>query len=112
MPTLVPSAAASSGVPATTLWICSSLSASVATSTLMMLAGRCLACGSLAAMTSPVSRSATSQASAEMSPGTGGVPGAVITPQPPSGSEGTANGCGGSPAVGTSDESTAGGVLT
>ena len=52
-----------------------------------------------------------------MSPGTGGVPGAVITPQPPSASPptglaGTASGWGGSPAVGTSDESTAGGVLT
>ena len=86
MPTFVPSADASSGVPATTLWIGRSRSACVATSTLMMLAGRCLPCGSLAAMTSPVSRSATSQASAEMSPGTGGVPGAVITPHPPSAS--------------------------
>jgi hypothetical protein len=52
-----------------------------------------------------------------MSPGTGGVPDAVITPQPdsaspPTGLAGTASGWGGSPAVGTSDESTAGGVLT
>ena len=77
--------------------------------------GRCLACGSLAAMTSPVSRSATSHVSAEMSPGTGGVPEAVMMPQPdsaspPSGLVGTGSGAGGSPASGTSEESTAGGV--
>ena len=41
----------------------------------------------------------------------------MITPHPasaspPTGSAGTASGWGGSPAVGTSDESTAGGVLT
>ncbi len=83
----------------------------------MMLAGRCLPCGSFAAMTSPVSRSATSHASAETSSGIGGVPGAVTTPQPdsaspPSGVAGTGSGAGGSPAVGTSDESTAGGVAT
>ena len=117
MPTLVPSAAASSAVPATTLWTGRSRSACIATSTLMMLAGRCLPCGSLAAMMSPLSRSATSHASAEMSLGTGGVPAAVMTPHPasaspPTGSAGTASGWGGSPAVGTSDASTAGGVLT
>src|SRR6185369_13006810 len=116
-PTLVPSALASSWVPATTLWIGRSLIASMAMSTLMMLAGRCLPCGSRAAMMSPVSRSATTHASAEMSLGTGGVPGAVMMPQPdsaspPSGEAGTGNGCGGSPAVGTSEESTAGGVVT
>jgi hypothetical protein len=41
----------------------------------------------------------------------------VMTPQPesaspPSGVAGTGSGCGGSPAFGTSDESTAGGVVT
>ena len=50
-----------------------------------------------------------------MSPGTGGVPGAVMIPQPdsaspPSGLAGTGSGAGGSPAFGTSEESTAGGV--
>ncbi len=45
-----------------------------------------------------------------------GVPGAAMMPQPPravppTGVEGTASGSGGSPAVGTSEESTAGGVL-
>src|SRR5579884_4239508 len=89
----------------------------MATSTLMMLAGRCLPWGSRAAITAPLSRSATSQASAEMSPGTGGVSGAVTTPQPPSalpptGELGTGSGAGGSPALGTSEESTAGGVAT
>src|SRR5215470_11609670 len=87
----------------------------MAMSTLMMLAGRCLPCGSRAAMMSPVSRSATTHASAEMSSGAGGVPGAVMMPQPdsaspPSGLAGTGSGAGGSPACGTSDESTAGGV--
>ena len=91
--------------------------AAIATSTLMTLAGRCRPCGSLAAMTSPVSRSATSHASAEMSLGSGGVPGAATTPQPasalpPSGLAGTGSGSGGSPTAGTSDESTAGGVVT
>ena len=66
-------------------------------------------------MMSPVSRSATTHASAETSSGTGGVPGAVMMPQPdsaspPSGLAGTGSGAGGSPAVGTSEESTAGGV--
>src|SRR5439155_8903650 len=88
----------------------------IATSTLMMLAGRCRPCGSRAAMTAPLSRSATSQASAEMSSGTGGVLGAATMPQlpsalPPIGLGGNASGIGGSPALGTSDESTAGGVL-
>ena len=83
----------------------------------MMLAGRCRACGSRAAMMSPVSRSATNHDSAEMSSGTGGVPAATITPQPdsaspPTGFAGTGSGCGGSPASGTSEESTAGGVVT
>ena len=68
-------------------------------------------------MTAPLSRSATSHASAETSPGTGGVPGAAMMPQlpsasPPTGFGGTASGIGGSPACGTSDESTAGGVVT
>ncbi len=69
-------------------------------------------------MTSPVSRSATNQASAEMSPGTGGVPGAVTRPQlprasPPTGLAGTGSGAGaGSPGLGTSEASTAGGVFT
>src|ERR1700722_5574958 len=68
-------------------------------------------------MIAPLWRSATTQASAEMSLGTGGVPAAVTTPQPPSalppiGDAGTGNGRGGSPACGTSDESTAGGVAT
>src|SRR5271156_1675136 len=68
-------------------------------------------------MTAPLSRSATSQASAEMSFGSGGVPGAATMPQlasasPPTGFGGTASGIGGSPAWGTSDESTAGGVVT
>ncbi len=50
-----------------------------------------------------------------MSPGTGGVPGAVMIPQPesaspPSALAGTGSGPGGSPASGTSEESTAGGV--
>src|SRR5271156_1534116 len=68
-------------------------------------------------MIAPLSRSATSQASAEMSLGTGGVSAAVTTPQPPSalppiGDAGTGSGRGGSPACGTSDESTAGGVAT
>src|SRR6478609_3089741 len=68
-------------------------------------------------MMSPVSRSATTHASAEMSPGTGGVPGAVMMPQPesaspPSGLAGTGTGAGGSPASGTSEESTAGGVAS
>ena len=66
-------------------------------------------------MMSPVSRSATTHASAETSSGTGGVPGAVMMPQPdsaspPSGLAGTGSGGGGSPASGTSEESTAGGV--
>src|ERR1700733_6812272 len=65
-------------------------------------------------MMAPLSRSATTQASAEMSPGTGGVSAAVTTPQPPRwlppiGEGGTGSGNGGSPACGTSDESTAGG---
>src|ERR1700759_4463706 len=68
-------------------------------------------------MIAPLSKSATTQASAEISPGTGGVAGAVSTPQPPSalppiGDAGTGSGRGGSPACGTSDESTAGGVAT
>src|SRR5271166_241493 len=68
-------------------------------------------------MTAPLSRSATSHASADTSPGSGGVPGAATMPQlasasPPTALGGTANGIGGSPAVGTSDESTAGGVFT
>ncbi len=89
----------------------------IATSTLMMLAGRCRPCGSLAAMTAPLSRSATSQASAETSFGSAGVFGAVTMPQlpsasPPTGLAGTASGIGGSPAVGASDESTAFGVFT
>src|SRR5271165_6618834 len=67
-------------------------------------------------MIAPLSKSATSQASAETSPGTGGVSAAVTTPQPPSalppiGDAGTGSGSGGSPACGTSDEST-GGVAT
>ena len=91
--------------------------AAMATSTLMTLAGRCRPLGSRAAMTSPLSRSASSHASAEMSLGSGGVPGAAITPQPdsagpPSGLAGTGRGRGGSPAVGISDVSTAGGVVT
>ncbi len=50
-----------------------------------------------------------------MSPGKGGVRGAVMMPQPdsaspPSGLAGTGSGAGGSPAFGTSEESTAGGV--
>ncbi len=65
----------------------------------------------------PLSRSATTQASAETSPGTGGVFAAVTTPQPPRelppiGEGGTGSGNGGSPACGTSEESTAGGVAT
>ena len=89
----------------------------IASSTLTMLAGRCLPCGSLAAMTSPESRSATSQASADTSLGSAGVPAATMTPHPlraspPTGLAGTGSGWGGSPAVGTSDESTAGGVDT
>ena len=116
-PTLVPSAAASSAVPGTDLFRGSELMAAIATSTLMMLAGRCRPCGSFAASTAPLSRSATSQASAETSFGTGGVSGAVTMPQPasaspPTGLGGTASGIGGSPARGTSDESTAGGVFT
>src|ERR1700751_3786733 len=68
-------------------------------------------------MIAPLSRSATTQASAEMSPGTGGVSAAVTSPQPPSalppiGDAGTGSGKGGPPACGTSDESTAGGVAT
>jgi hypothetical protein len=52
-----------------------------------------------------------------MSLGTGGVSGAVMMPQPESASPpmvfvGTGSGSGGSPAFGTSDESTAGGVVT
>ena len=83
----------------------------------MMLAGRCRPCGSRAATMAPLSRSATTQASAEMSPGTGGVPAAATTPQPlsalpPIGDGGTGSGNGGSPACGTSDESTAAGVAT
>ena len=79
--------------------------------------GRCRPWGSRAAMTSPESMSATSQASAETSSGTGPVLAATITPQPlsaspPTGFAGTGIGCGGSPAVGTSEESTAGGVET
>ena len=66
-------------------------------------------------MMAPLSRSATTQASAETSFGTGGVPAAVTMPQPPSASPpiglaGTGSGTGGSPACGTSEESTAGGV--
>src|SRR3984957_16848603 len=81
----------------------------------MMLAGRWRPCGSRAAMMSPVSRSATTHASADTSSGTGAVPGAVMIPQPesaspPSGFGGTASGAGGSPVSGTSEESTAGGV--
>ena len=50
-------------------------------------------------------------------PGTGGVPGAAMMPQPdsaspPSGLVGTGSGAGGSPASGTSEESTAGGVAS
>ncbi len=113
----MPSWDASSSVPGTTLCSGRSLIACMAVSTLMMLAGRCLPCGSRAAMTSPVSRSATSQASAETSPGTGGVPGAVTMPQPdsaspPIGLAGTGSGAGGSPTSGISDASTAGGVVT
>src|SRR6516225_7041691 len=72
---------------------------------------------SAAAITAPLSRSATSQASADTSFGSGGVLGAATTPQlpsasPPTGLAGTARGIGGSPAVGTSEESTAGGVDT
>ena len=89
----------------------------IATSTLMTLAGRCRPCGSRAAMTAPLSRSATSHASAETSPGGGGVLGAAMMSQllsasPPTGFGGTGSGSGGSPAVGTSEESTAGGVDT
>ena len=103
-------------VPTTILFSGSSLMACIASSTLTMLAGRCLPCGSLAAMTSPESRSATSQASADTSLGSG-VPAATMTPHPlraspPTGLAGTGSGWGGSPAVGTSDESTAGGVDT
>ena len=91
--------------------------AAIATSTLMTLAGRCRPCGSLAAMTSPLSRSAISHASAEMSLGSGGVPGAAMTPQPdsalpPSGLAGTGRGSRRITGGGTSDESTAGGVVT
>jgi hypothetical protein len=83
----------------------------------MMLAGRWRPCGSLAAITAPLSKSATSHASADTSFGSGGVPGAATMPQlpsasPPTGFDGTASGIGGSPAWGTSDESTAGGVVT
>src|ERR1700722_7465514 len=65
----------------------------------------------------PLSRSATTQASAETSLGTGGVPAAVTTPQPPRelppiGEGGTGSGNGGSPACGTSEEATAGGGAT
>src|ERR1700733_14180765 len=65
----------------------------------------------------PLSRSATTQESAERSPGTGGGFAAVTTPQPPSelppiGDGGTGSDNGGSPACGTSEESTAGGVAT
>src|ERR1700676_5223750 len=68
-------------------------------------------------MTAPLSRSATSQASADTLPGSGGVPGAATMPQPlsaspPTGLGGTARGICGSPAAGTSEESTAGGVFT
>ena len=68
-------------------------------------------------MTAPLSRSATSHASAETSPGGGGVLGAVTMSQllsasPPTGFGGTGSGSGGSPAVGTSEESTAFGVDT
>ena len=71
--------------------------ATMAVSTLTMLAGRCRPCGSRAAMTSPESRSATSQASAETSSGSGGVPAATITPHPlsaspPTGVAGTGSG--------------------
>src|SRR6185312_2304852 len=108
-PTLVPSAEASSGVPSTVLLRFSSRSDAIATKTLITLAGRCRPCGSRAAMMAPLSRSATTQASAETSPGTGGVPTAVTTPQPPSalppiGDGGTGSGNGGSPACGTSEE--------
>src|ERR1700739_3882339 len=116
-PTLVPSAAASSSVPWIGLLRGSALMTAIATRTLMMLAGRCRPCGSLAAMTAPLSRSATSHGSAETSPASAAVPGATTTPQlpsasPPTGFGGTARGIGGSPAVGTSEESTAGGVET
>ncbi|SIM71358.1 Uncharacterised protein [Mycobacteroides abscessus subsp. abscessus] len=92
--------------------------ASMATSTLMTLAGRWRAWGSLAATTFPVFRSAMSHDSAEMSLGTGPAPSGVITSQrpsisPPMGLAGTGSGAGGSPpALGTSEVSTAGGVTT
>src|SRR6201996_9489616 len=69
-------------------------------------------------MTAPLSRSATNHASAETSPGSGGVSGAATTPQlpsasPPTGLAGTASGIDESfPAVGASEESTAAGVFT
>src|SRR6201987_577179 len=68
-------------------------------------------------MIAPLFKSATTQTSAEMSPGTRRVLAAVTTPQPPSGwpplgAAGTGSGTGGSPACGTSDESTTGGVAT
>ena len=68
-------------------------------------------------MTAPLSKSATNHASAETSFGSGGVSGAATMPQPasaspPTGLGGTASGIGGSPALGTSEESTAGGVFT
>src|ERR1700753_998991 len=68
-------------------------------------------------MTGALSRSATSHGWAETSFGSGGVAGAAMMPQlpsasPPTGLGGTASGIGESPAWGTSDESTAGGVVT
>ena len=62
--------------------------------------------------------SATSHASADTSPGAGGAPGAVMMPQsdnasPPSVVAGTGSARGGScPGLGTSEASTAGGVVS
>ena len=79
-----------------------------------MLAGRYLPCGSFAASTSPVSRSAISQAPAEMSDGSAGAPSGTIRPHspsrpPPTGFAGTGRAVGAGEPGGTSSEVSTGG---
>ena len=89
-----------------------------ASRTLMVDAGRYRPCGSLAAITAPLSRSATSQAADVSRSGTRPADESATTPHPPSASPPTGGECTGSgdgvvePGATTSDSSTAGGGET